>query len=198
MRPESPALFPAFRSALTVQVLVLLLVGAGEYTVSQLVEATGEQKRTVYREVVRLETAGVVISRTIAGTKVYTANTSAPFYLPLRDLVTVVAGPAHVLAEELSGLAGIDFAVIFGSWAARYRGEHGPTPNDIDVLVVGSADRDDVYDAAGRAQRRLGREVNPVVVSSDRWKRGEDPLMRDVRTKPVVAVSGAAPETSAA
>ena len=197
MRPESPALFPAFRSALTVQVLVLLLVGAGEYTVSQLVEATGSQKRTVYREVVRLETAGVVISRTIAGTKVYTANTSAPFYLPLRDLVTVVAGPAHVLAEELSGLAGIDFAVIFGSWAARYRGEHGPTPNDIDVLVVGSADRDDVYDAAGRAQRRLGREVNTVVVSLDRWNSGEDPLMRDVHAKPVVPVCGTAPQVSA-
>ena len=25
---------------------------------------------------------------------------------------------------------------IFGSWAARYRGEPGPPPNDIDVAVV--------------------------------------------------------------
>ncbi|MHB1472940.1 MAG: hypothetical protein ACYCV4_04815 [Dermatophilaceae bacterium] len=58
--------------------------------------------------------------------------TDTGVYLPLRDLVTVVAGPAHVLAEELCSLAGIDFAVVFGSWAARYRGEHGPIPNDID------------------------------------------------------------------
>ncbi|MHB8187739.1 MAG: nucleotidyltransferase family protein [Dermatophilaceae bacterium] len=119
-------------------------------------------------------------------------------YLPLRDLVTVVAGPAHVLAEELCSLAGIDFAVVFGSWAARYRGEHGPIPNDIDVLVVGSPDRDDIYDAAHRAQGRLGREVNPIVASFNRWNSDDDPLMRDVRTKPVVTVCGTVPQTGVA
>lgn len=105
-----------------------------------------------------------------------------------------MAGPAHVLAEELCGLAGINFAVVFGSWAARHRGEHGPIPNDIDVLVVGSPDRDDIYDAANRAQGRLGREVNPIVASLNRWDSDDDPLMRDVRTKPVVTVCGTVPQ----
>src|SRR5665647_1142212 len=124
MRPESPALFPAFRSALTVQVLVLLLVGAAEHTVSELVEATGEHRRTVYREVVRLETAGVVVSRTIAGTKAYTANTSAPFYLPLRDLVTVVAGPAHVLTAVACRPGSEDDSKVDPGQVGELLGEH--------------------------------------------------------------------------
>ena len=191
MRPESPALFPAFRSALTVQVLVLLLVGAAEHTVSELVEATGEHRRTVYREVVRLETAGVVVSRTIGGTKAYTANTSAPFYLPLRDLVTVVAGPAHVLAEELSGLAGIDFAVIFGSWAARHAGQTGAVPHDVDVLVVGEGVvRGDVYEAADRAQARLGLPVNPTIRSTSQWADPGDALSSQIRSSPTLTVVG--------
>jgi predicted nucleotidyltransferase len=27
---------------------------------------------------------------------------------------------------------------VFGSWAARYRGERGPVPGDVDLLVVGT------------------------------------------------------------
>lgn len=44
-------------------------------------------------------------------------------------------------------------------------GRGGAPPHDIDVLVVGDVDRADVYEAAEQAQERLGREVNPVVLS---------------------------------
>jgi len=49
---------------------------------------------------------------------------------------------------------------IYGSWASRYDGTTGPTPNDVDALVIGTPNRDAVYDAARRSQERLGREVN--------------------------------------
>jgi predicted nucleotidyltransferase len=54
-----------------------------------------------------------------------------------RDLVTVVLGPAEVLSQELYGLKEISGAAVFGSWAARLAGEPGPSPADIDLLVVG-------------------------------------------------------------
>ena len=99
------------------------------------------------REVVRLERGGVLTSRRVGRTKLVRANTAAPFYRPLHDLVTVVMGPVSVLAGRLAPVEGIVFADIFGSWAARYRGEKGPAPADIDLLVVGSPDRDDLHDA---------------------------------------------------
>jgi hypothetical protein len=40
------------------------------------------------------------------------------------------------------------------------QGEHRP---DIDVLVIGNPDRDDLDDAIDRASRRIGREVNATV-----------------------------------
>lgn len=190
MRPAPPALFPAFRSVLTVSVLTLFFVGQGEHSVNDVAVATGAQRQTIWRELARLEESSLITSRAVGGTKLYSANVQAPFFTALRDLVTIVAGPSEVLAEELAAVTGIDVGLVFGSWAARYHGDRGAAPNDIDVLIVGLADRDDVYEAAERAQRRLGREVNPIVVSSARWFSGTDPLMRDIRAKPVVIFIG--------
>jgi predicted nucleotidyltransferase len=93
-----------------------------------------------------------------------------------------------VLAEELSELDGIVSAEIFGSWAARYHGEHGRPPADVDLLVVGNPDRDDLHDATQAAAERLNRPVNPVVVSPKRWNTSEDGFVRELHSRPRVRV----------
>jgi predicted nucleotidyltransferase len=78
--------------------------------------------------------------------------------------------------------------VVFGSWAARYAGETGPPPRDIDVLVVGRVDRADLYDAADRAQARLGIEVNPVVRSVKQWSDPADALVAQIKASAHIVV----------
>ncbi|MGH3569753.1 MAG: hypothetical protein ACRDRH_27825 [Pseudonocardia sp.] len=77
---------------------------------------------------------------------------------------------------------------IFGSWTARYRGERGRPPADVDVLAVGSPDRDAVHEAARRAEERVGIPVIVTVVSAQRWVMGDDGFVRRVRAAPRVAV----------
>lgn len=77
---------------------------------------------------------------------------------------------------------------IFGSWAARYQGEEGPTPADVDVLIIGSPDRDEVYQAALRSERRLGREVKTTIRSKATWQSARDGFVRQVRSSPIVPV----------
>jgi predicted nucleotidyltransferase len=48
---------------------------------------------------------------------------------------------ATVPAPGPEVLAGIEAAAIFGSWAARAAGEAGPSPVDVDLLVIGRPDR---------------------------------------------------------
>lgn len=79
---------------------------------------------------------------------------------------------------------------------SSYRGEPGPPPGDIDVLVVGTPDPDDVHDAAVRAEQALGREVNTVVVSVDRWNKAEDPFLQQIRAGPRVPVLAADDRTA--
>jgi predicted nucleotidyltransferase len=107
---------------------------------------------------------------------------------PLADLLLLSWGPLQVVAEEFSGLEGAEQVLIFGSWAARYRQHPGKPPHDLDVLVVGRPSREDVYDAADRAQQRLGMAVNPVIRSADAWRLASDPLVRQVQSSPLVTV----------
>ncbi|MCQ3815296.1 MAG: hypothetical protein KTU85_12895 [Acidimicrobiia bacterium] len=45
--------------------------------------------------------------------------------------------------------------MLFGSWAARQIGRAGHMPTDIDILIVGDADRNAVDLAAERVEQRL-------------------------------------------
>lgn len=197
VRRPAPPIFPIFRSLLTTSVLAHTYVGGGEYSVAQLAAAAHTNSGNMTREVARLEQAAVLTSRLVGRTKLVRANDDAPFYQALRDLVTITLGPAQVLAEEMADLDGVDQVSIFGSWAARMLGESGPSPVDIDLLVVGRPDRDELHDATTRATARLGREVNTVVVSPPRWESSDDGFLQELRARPRVPVIGPAePETA--
>jgi predicted nucleotidyltransferase len=107
---------------------------------------------------------------------------------PLTELLRLAWGPPQVVAEEFAGLPGAELVLIFGSWAARYQQQPGKPPNDLDVLVVGRPRREDVYDAADRAQQRLVLPVNPVIRTPKAWREEADPLVRQVRSSSFVEV----------
>ena len=135
---------------------------------------------TLHREVVRLDEAGLIVSRTLGRNRLVRANTSHPATPALTQLLEVTFGPKAVVAEEFA-IPGATEVVIFGSWAARFAGHVGPPPHDIDVLVVGNVDRADLYEAADRAQARLGIEVNPVVRSAKQWDDPDDALVAQIK-----------------
>jgi hypothetical protein len=56
------------------------------------------------------------------------------------------------------------------------------------VLVIGQPDRDVVYDAAQRAQRRLGREVSVTQRTRKQWDTATDGFSARVRSSPMIAV----------
>lgn len=68
------------------------------------------------------------------------ANTAHPAAAALTQLLQLTFGPRVVIAEEFA-MPGAERVVIFGSWAARYAGQAGPPPHDIDVLVLDTHDR---------------------------------------------------------
>ncbi len=158
-----------------------------EYGVSDLADRLRVPLSTLHREVVRLDEAGLIVSRTLGRNRLIRANTDHPAAQALAQLLEVTFGPRVVIAEEFA-IPGAKQVVIFGSWAARYAGQAGPPPNDIDVLVVGGVDRADVYEAADRASSRLGIEVNPVVRTSKQWSKPDDALVKQVKASAHVEV----------
>jgi hypothetical protein len=105
---------------------------------------------------------------------------------PLTEILEYLYGPGVVISEEFGSIPDIEHLLIFGSWAARRSGEPGPPPHDIDVLVVGTAERGEIYAAADRAQVRIGLPVNPVLASRRRWQSASDALIRQIKASPTI------------
>jgi predicted nucleotidyltransferase len=185
-----PPLLPLLRSRLQAEVLTLVLLTPDrEWTLTELASRVRSSVSSVQREVVRAEQAGVMTSRRVGNTRLVKAAAS-PLTAPLTELLLRSFGPRQVLAEELSGVPGIESAYLFGSWAARYAGQEGRPPADLDVLVIGAPDRDALDDAAQRAGARLAREVNVTIRSADWWRSGDDGFHSEIMRRPLVQISG--------
>jgi predicted nucleotidyltransferase len=188
MQSPAPPLLPLLRSRLQADLLTLVLLNPGrEWTLTELAGRTGASVSSAQREVARAEQTGVIASRRLGNTRLVTAAPS-PLTDPLTELLLRSFGPRQVVAEELAGLGGVHEAYLFGSWAARYAGEEGRPPADLDVLVIGEPDREALDNAVQRAGDRLAREVNVTIRSAQWWDHGDDGFHTDVMRRPLVRV----------
>jgi DNA-binding transcriptional ArsR family regulator len=189
MRSKAPDLLPIFRSRYQAEILAWLYLHPGtEHTITDLAARAGVALSTLHREVERLTTAGLIRDRLVGRTRLLTAAIDHPAAGPLTQLLAVSFGPLAVVADEFAEVPNVESVHIYGSWAARYRGDPGPPPADVDVLVVGQPTRADVYAASDRAQERLGIPVNPSLRTHDQWLNPTDGLVQQIQASPFVTV----------
>ena len=152
-------LFGAYRR----QILALLLLRADEsFYVREIARLTGVPAGSLHRELKLLAESGLLL-RTTAGNQVrYQAARDCPIFEELAGIFRKTAGLADVLRELLVPLQKkIALAFVFGS-VAQGRAQ---STSDIDLLVVGSVSFAKVVEACHAGSARLGREVNPVVMT---------------------------------
>jgi hypothetical protein len=156
------------------------------YTFADIAQCLGVSTKSVHVEALRLVRAGFLVDTRVGSVHTVCAPAVSPLTLALTNLLVVTYGPLPVLRDLLSGVAGIERAFIFGSWAARYTGEQGGVPHDVDVLIVGTIDRDDLYRLMCTAEETLRREVNPIRVDAGAWDDPTDPFLITLYERPLV------------
>jgi DNA-binding transcriptional ArsR family regulator len=187
-RTSSPPLLPILRSQQQAEILTLLLGDPDlEISLTEIASRTGAPHPSVHREVQRAEQAGLVKSRKVGNTRLVRANTDSPYYSGLADVLTKAFGVPATLADLLRDVRGVRHAYVYGSWAARSAGEPGIRPvRDIDPLVLGEPDRDQLYEALGQAERLLGRSVQATIRDAEWLEAGSGSLHQTVTSRPLV------------
>jgi hypothetical protein len=189
---SSPPLLPLLRSRVQGDLLALLYLHPDhEYSLTDAAAHIGASVKTVHTEASRLIATGFVRDARRGNLRLIRAVTDTPVSRPLTDLLAATYGPLPVLNDLLANAHNITLAFIYGSWAARYLGEPGPVPGDVDVLIVGTADRDDLDEIARAAQERLGRPVEIRRVRPAAWASPDpgDTFLASVRERPLVQLS---------
>jgi hypothetical protein len=182
-----PRLAPIFRSDTQLHILgATYLEPERHFTIPELVERSRRPQPTVAREVERLVEAGLLETELRSGRRSVWANTISPIFNELHSILLKTIGPKAVLETQLRGLLGVDRALIYGSWARRYHGQPGPLPQDVDLMVVGSADVDAIRREADSASRKLSRDVNVTVLTADEWDTSPTGFVRHLRSEPLV------------
>ena len=189
MKVTAPSLAPILRSDAQGRILARVLANPEErYSLSDLVTWSKTSMPTVTREVRRAEEAGIVVTEKVGPIRFVRAEVDHPLHHSVRRIILATYGPPIVVAEEFADVEGADAVVLFGSWAARYAGEPGRAPNDVDVLVIGSADRDVVDEAAERVEQRIGMPVQATVRTRLQWESGRESFIREIKSRTMVLV----------
>ncbi len=189
-RQPAPALLPVLRSQQQGEILALLLGDPDlELSLTEIAARVGAPHPSVYREVQRAEQAGLVTSRKVGNTRLVRANIASPYYGGLAEVLTRAFGVPAVLAEALRDVNGIAAAYIYGSWAARHAGQTGQRPvGDIDVLILGEPDRDQLYAALSAAEKRLARPVQATIRDRAWLESGSGAFHDTITSRPLLSL----------
>lgn len=189
-RTGSPTILPMLRSEGQARVMTAVFVSATEpRSIAEIARDAEVTTRVALLEVDRLVDAGLVAEQRRGRARLITPDTANPAVAPLAALLEVTFGPEPLIKEALRAVRGVQAAYIFGSWAERRTGAPGPSPRDIDVLVVGTTDEDELETAVRPLSRRLGRPVSITRIRPKRWAEEADRgLLATIRAKPTITL----------
>jgi predicted nucleotidyltransferase len=177
------------------QVLGLLLMRPDEgLYVRQIARLTGVPTGSLHRELRALADVGLLL-REAAGNQVrYRANRNCPIHVELTEIFRKTSGLVDLLRDALAPLFDRIFvAFVFGSVA---RGtETGAS--DLDLCVLGDVGLVDVVNAVLPLRERLGREINPVVMTREEFfaqRSQNDRFVSRVMSEPKLFVIGSGDE----
>ena len=188
---SAPAILPLFRSERQLRIVAMLFTGTDRpLTIAEIANVADVTPVTASREVNRLAGHGLVVTETQGRNVLVSANWALPWAHELQSILIQTVGVLGSLSSALSNLKQIEAAYIYGSWASRYLGERGPAPRDIDVLVIGNVALRTVRNACKPVEDELRIELNPVVVTADRWNAQKpEPFITQLREHPLVEIS---------
>jgi predicted nucleotidyltransferase len=128
------------------------------------VRETGCSLGAIQQDLRKMVTMGLVSAERDGNRLYYSADVGHPLYLALREIVARTTGLYAVLADCL-GTNGIRFAYVFGSVASGRE----KAASDVDLMVIGSVGLRELVSRLIPAGEKLGREINPHVMSETEY-----------------------------
>ena len=170
---------------------------ARELHVREIARQARLNDATVRQELRRLRGLQLISLRRDGNRAYYRAEKAHPLYPDIRSLVFKTSGLVDVVRQVLArGKATIRSAFVFGSLADGSE----KSGSDLDLMVIGSISLRQLSALLMGLETRLGREVNPHVLTPAefaRRRKGKDHFLATVLAGPKLFVIGAADELEA-
>lgn len=143
----------------------------------------------LYKEEKNLVSLGILVEEKRGKVTFVYVNQKLPYFAELKSLMVKTAGLGDLVRNALTGLKGIRYALIYGSFAS---GEESDL-SDVDLLVIGNLAEEQILKAVSGVEGKVGREVNYILWSEKEFKeraRSKHHLLSDIVRKPVIMLIG--------
>ena len=136
-----------------------------------------------------LESIGLLTSSKSGNLKYFHVNPEFLIYSELKSIFFKVRGAPGLLKQVLSDNPDIEYAFLYGSFAAGTENDK----SDIDLMIVGKMPLENLLKRLREPEKVLGREINPSLFSISEIKqrlKDRDPFIDRVMDEPKIMLIG--------
>jgi len=147
------------------------------------------------RDINKLVESGILLSEYRANSRFFKLNKNHPLYKELKSIFLKTVGAEGRLKEILKGIKNINITFIFGSYA---KGKED-TFSDIDLMIIGDPDENELVSKIIEIEKELDREINYHIFSPIDWKKKlkeKDSFLGNILSQPKIFLIGKKDELS--
>lgn len=185
-KPKHP-LSSAFASEASLEILAYVSLNP-QATAKQIISAISVKERAFRDDIRTLVRLGLVDRTSGPGNVIFYQLGSNTIARNFSAIALAAFGVSPVLSRELGPVPGVERIIAFGPTAEYLHRLRLEAPESIEVLVLGSATRDDVDDALDRAETALGREVWAQPAPVEAWDALDDRYLQVIAKGPWVDI----------
>lgn len=127
-----------------------------------------EKKPGVFqRDLYALEEIEILTSYYQGGARYFQINKNYPVYQEIKNIINKTVGIGAVLKKLLSKFDRIKVSFMFGSVAQQEFDQD----SDVDLMVVGQIDEDELLKKISLAEKNIHREINYHIYSVKDWQK---------------------------
>lgn len=150
-----------------VKLLNVFLTNLNEmYHVRECVRRTEEEINAVRRELLLLEKKGVLKKEPRANRVYYSLSKDYPFYFDLLRVGAKTIGLGQTILANRAKLGKIKFAMFSGRFVRRMK----LSPEDVDLMIVGTVVLPELALLVRNEEVRLGTEINYTAMTEEEFK----------------------------
>lgn len=149
------------------------------YHVRELVRRTEDEINAVRRELSYLEKKGLLIREPRANRVYYSLSRNYPYYFDLLRLSAKTIGLGASILKDKAKIGKIKYAALSGRFVRRM----DKSPEDVDMLVVGTVVLPELALLVREEEKRLNQEINYTVMTEEEFdfrKKRRDPFILSI------------------
>jgi len=159
------------------------------FHVRGLVRELNEEINAVRRELINLESIGLLKSKKNKNMIVYTLDNSSPYIADLTSLFFKNSKLGSKVIERVKGLDNLEAVIITESFLSG----KSLSDTDIDMLFLGNLRVKDVKDIVNELEKDLEREIRASAMKQEDFefaKKKKDPIITNLLNQKLIQVYG--------